>query len=384
MPVIVQKYGGSSLADTARLKAVAKRVVQRKRQGVDLVVVVSAMGDTTDGLLAKAAEVSENAPRRELDMLLTVGERTSMALMSMAIHALGEQAISFTGSQCGVLTTDSHSRARIMEVRPFRVQDELERGRIVIVAGYQGTSYKREITTLGRGGTDLTAVALAAALKAEACEIYSDVDGVLTADPRIVPSALKIETLSFAEMEELSRAGAKVLHRDAVAWARRNGVALYARSTFGGPDAKGTAVRVDPPARPTPVVAVTGRKDMIRVLADAECLAAVDPLLADVPLVQRQVNGGRLRALFTPEDVPEADGLCSAIEAAGATVQRDVGCVTVVGTGLGEDRRVRQAISSRIAGMDSLLTSLSWTAWLPADEVDAAVRDLHDMLINRA
>src|SRR5262247_3807158 len=187
MAVIVQKYGGSSVADVDRLRKVAERVMRTRAEGHEVVVVVSAMGDTTDELLALAKSLSANPDRRELDMLLSAGERISMALLSIAIRELGGEAISFTGSQSGIITNDAHTSARIVEVRPFRVQDELARGKVVIVAGYQGVSYKKEVTTLGRGGSDTTAVALAAALGAEACEIYSDVDGVYSADPRVVP-----------------------------------------------------------------------------------------------------------------------------------------------------------------------------------------------------
>ena len=189
MSIVVQKYGGSSVADVARIKLVADRVMRTRRQGHDVVVVVSAMGDTTDELLALAKQVSANPDRRELDMLLTAGERISMALLSMAIRELGGEAISFTGSQSGIITNDRHVDARIIEVRPVRVQDELAKGRIVVIAGYQGVSSRREVTTLGRGGSDTTAVAMAAALGAEYCEICSDVDGVYTADPRAVPDA---------------------------------------------------------------------------------------------------------------------------------------------------------------------------------------------------
>src|ERR671913_90007 len=196
MAIVVQKYGGSSVADVQKLRQVASRIMRTRDQGHNVVVVVSAMGDTTDELLTLAKQVSANPDRRELDMLLSAGERISMALLSMAIRELGGNAISFTGSQSGIITNDRHVDARIIEVRPFRIQDELARGRIVVVAGYQGVSYKKEITTLGRGGSDTTAVAMAAALDAEYCEICSDVDGVYSADPRVVPSAQRIAMLS--------------------------------------------------------------------------------------------------------------------------------------------------------------------------------------------
>ncbi len=237
MAVIVQKYGGSSVADVQKIALVADRVVAARRAGHDVVVVVSAMGKTTDELItlarraaATAAEGSE-PPRRELDMLVSTGERVTMALLSIAIHARGLDAISFTGSQSGILTNDRHFDARIIEVRPHRIEDELTRGKVVIVAGYQGMSYKREITTLGRGGSDTTAVALAAALGAERCEIYSDVDGVYSADPRVVPEPKHLPVLDLAVLAEMAEAGAKVLNAQAVEWARRSKIAIHARRT---------------------------------------------------------------------------------------------------------------------------------------------------------
>jgi aspartate kinase len=249
-PVIVQKYGGSSVADVDKLGRVADKVVAARKAGHDVVVVVSAMGKTTDGLLSLARQVAvvpggaAEPPRRELDMLLSTGERVTMSLLSIAIQARGFEAISFTGSQCGIITNDRHFDARIIEVRPHRIEDELARGKIVIVAGYQGMSYKREITTLGRGGSDTTAVALAAALSAERCEIYSDVDGVYSADPRAVPDATHLPELDHAMLQEMAECGAKVVCAQAVEWARRAGIAIYARSTFDeGPGARQTVIR---------------------------------------------------------------------------------------------------------------------------------------------
>ena len=233
MRIIVQKYGGSSLADTEKVMKVARSVVQRHEEGLRVVVVVSAMGGTTDDLVAMARKINPDPARRELDMLVTVGERISMALLSMAIQKLGHPAISFTGSQSGIITNASHNHARIIEIRPFRVLDELEKDRIVIIAGYQGMSYNREITSLGRGGSDTTAVAMAAALGAERCEIYSDVDGVYSADPRVVLSARRLEELTYDEMTTMARHGAVVLNPEAVEFARRKGIALYTRASFG-------------------------------------------------------------------------------------------------------------------------------------------------------
>jgi aspartate kinase len=237
MAIVVQKYGGSSVADVEKIVSVAERVLATKRAGNDVVVVVSAMGKTTDGLMelarrtATTAAAASEPARRELDMLVSTGERVSIALLSIAIQARGADAISFTGSQSGILTNDRHFDARIIEVRPHRIQDELARGKIVIVAGYQGMSYKREITTLGRGGSDLTAVALAAALGAERCEIYSDVDGVYSADPRVVDAPKHLPEIDLAMLAEMAEAGAKVVNAQAVEWARRNKVAIIARRT---------------------------------------------------------------------------------------------------------------------------------------------------------
>ena len=232
MPLLVQKYGGTSVGTPERIHHVAERIVRTRRAGTELVVVVSAMADTTDDLLELAGKVSSNSHPRELDMLLTSGERISMALVAMAVNDRGQEAVSFTGSQSGIVTDTSHTRAKILEVKADRIREELKRGRVVIVAGFQGVSRDREVTTLGRGGSDTTAVALAAALGAEACEIYTDVDGVYTADPRIVPNARKLAELSYDEMLELASLGAKVLHNRSVEIARRFRVPIHVRSSF--------------------------------------------------------------------------------------------------------------------------------------------------------
>ncbi|TWE10079.1 aspartate kinase [Rudaeicoccus suwonensis] len=233
MPLVVQKYGGSSLADADSIKRVARRIVDTRKAGNRVCVVVSAMGDTTDELLDLADAVSPDPPERELDMLLTAGERMSMALVSMAIANLGDSARSFTGSQAGVITDDVHGRARIIDVTPGRITEALDAGHIVIVAGFQGVSQNtKEITTLGRGGSDTTAVALAAALKADVCEIYTDVDGIFTADPRIVPTARKIDRITNEEMQEMAASGAKVLMLRCVEYARRFGMPIHVRSSF--------------------------------------------------------------------------------------------------------------------------------------------------------
>ncbi len=233
MGIVVQKYGGSSLADAARIKEVARRITEAKKAGNDVVVAVSAMGDSTDELLELAGGVSPLPPARELDMLLTAGERISMALVAMAISDLGFTARSFTGSQAGVITDSVHGKAKIIDVTPGRISDAIADGHIVIVAGFQGVSQDtKEITTLGRGGTDTTAVALAAALGADVCEIYTDVDGVFTADPRIVPTARKLQRVSYEEMLELAACGAKILHLRCVEYARRYNIPIHVRSSF--------------------------------------------------------------------------------------------------------------------------------------------------------
>jgi len=233
MGLIVQKYGGSSVADAEGMKRVANRIVAAKRDGNQVVVVVSAMGDTTDELIDLAKQITPIPSGRELDMLLTAGERISMALLAMAITNLGHEARSFTGSQAGVITTSAHGRARIIDVTPGRIQEALAEGAIAIVAGFQGISQDtKDVTTLGRGGSDTTAVALAAALEADVCEIYTDVDGIFSADPRVVPNARKLKTVTYEEMLELAASGAKVLHLRCVEYARRYNLPIHVRSSF--------------------------------------------------------------------------------------------------------------------------------------------------------
>ena len=245
MSLVVQKYGGSSVADAESVKRVARRIVEYRKAGHDVVVVVSAMGDSTDDLIDLAQQVSPIPPARELDMLLTAGERISMAVLAMAIANLGSQAQSFTGSQAGVITDESFGKARIIDVTPGRIRSALDDGNVAIVAGFQGVSQTtKNITTLGRGGSDTTAVALAAALDADVCEIYSDVDGVFTADPRIVPSARKIDRINYEEMLEMAASGAKILMLRCVEYARRYGVPVHVRSSFS--QHQGTWVTDDP------------------------------------------------------------------------------------------------------------------------------------------
>ncbi|QQS37997.1 MAG: aspartate kinase [Ignavibacteriales bacterium] len=269
MSIIVQKYGGSSVADPEKLKKIARMIVGLKQQNFDVVAVVSAMGKTTNQLIEMAKSLSENPDKRELDMLLSTGERITMALLCIAINDLGFEAISLTGSQSGIVTNDRNNDARVMEVRPFRVQDELAKGKIVVIGGFQGVSYKRDITTLGRGGSDTSAVALAAALKAERCEIYSDVDGVYTTDPNIIKEAKHLPEISYQQLQEMSEAGAKVLNAQAVQFAKEAKIALYARSTFT--PGKETVIRETAPADRPSVIAVVHETDIVRfILSDKD------------------------------------------------------------------------------------------------------------------
>ena len=241
MPIIVQKYGGTSVASTDRIEHVADRVVQAKEAGLDVIAVVSAMGETTDDLLAMAHGITPAPEPRELDMLLTAGERIAMSLLAIAINARGCRAASYTGSQAGIITDTQHGKAKIVEIRPKRILEAIDAGNVVILAGFQGLSSSYEITTLGRGGSDTTAVAMAAAVGAEVCEICTDVDGVYTADPRVEPRSRKIDEISYEEMLELAASGAKVLQSRSVEYARRHGVRIHVRSSFA--DGAGTWVR---------------------------------------------------------------------------------------------------------------------------------------------
>ena len=262
MTCIVQKYGGSSVADVDKLQTIARLVAEIKEQNLDITVVVSAMGKTTDELVGLAHEISPKPPRREMDMLLSTGERITMSLLSMALQERGLRAVSLTGSQAGIITNDRHNDAQVIEVRPFRVQDEMAKGKVVIIGGFQGVSYKRDITTLGRGGSDTTAVALAAALDAERCEIYSDVDGVYSADPAIAADARHLPELSYPVMQEMSMAGAKVLHSHAVQFAKEKNIAIYARSAFD--PGRETVIRRISPGTISGVQAVVSEKQVER------------------------------------------------------------------------------------------------------------------------
>lgn len=395
-PIIVQKYGGSSVADVEKLGKVADRIVATRRSGNDVVVVVSAMGKTTDGLLGLAKQVAAaggptDPPRRELDMLLSTGERVSMALLSIAIQARGIEAISFTGSQSGILTNDRHFDARIIEVRPHRIEDELARGKIVIVAGYQGMSYRREITTLGRGGSDTTAVALAAALEADACEIYSDVDGVYSADPRAVPQAKHIAELSHEVLQEMAECGAKVICAQAVEWARRSGIAIYARATndpVGG--GRETVVRKLSPNQTLTARAVVGEGNVVLGRTDA---SALDDLLRAAEVAKLSFKdlqvGERGGAFLLPLlNVPDWQGAKATLLATvpSLSLTEGVAAVSVVGDGFAATAEplARFLGALRAAEAKSLLTiatPLRMTAVVEAAKNNAAQAALHERFV---
>lgn len=406
--VVVQKYGGSSVAGPEKIRVVAERIMRTRAAGHAVCVVVSAMGDTTDDLLASAKRLSPNPARRELDMLLSAGERISMALLSIAIRELGGDAISFTGSQSGIITNDRHSDARIIEVRPFRVQDELARGKIVVVAGYQGVSYKKEVTTLGRGGSDTTAVAMAAALGAQWCEICSDVDGVYSADPRVVPAARRIGELAYEEMQEMAEGGARVLNAQAVEFAKEKNIAIYARATRQAPptnagDLDGTVVRRFAPRQPGSVAAVVSEREVL--VLHAQGVPTLDVLRW---LEERGICGKQLHSTSFQGSADGTDGeegttvvlsreniheepaaLRKALERGDqdgfgprARLFDDFGAVSAIGAGINTSYRNVLAGTDclRHAGIvpHGMATSSFRITWLvPNAQLDAAVRVLH-------
>jgi len=396
LPIVVQKYGGSSVADVQKMQKVADRIAATKSAGRDVVVVVSAMGDTTDDLLALAKQVCESPARRELDMLLSAGERISMALLSMALNARGIPAVSFTGSQSGIVTNDAHTNARIVEVRPFRVQDELAQGKVVIVAGYQGVSYRRDITTLGRGGSDTTAVAIAAALEAD-CEIYSDVEGVYTADPRVVPEARRLSELSYEEMQELAESGAKVLNAQAVEFAKERGIVIYARSSHGGPGE--TVIRKQPPRAPGRVAGIASEKGLV-VLTTRAGLEDGLKRMAGI-LDKRQVGGKQLHfqegtgqggsatIVLSLENIhafAELRQELSQTFGKDLLLREGVGAVSAIGAGINASfanlRKFLAALSALGVPLLGLSTSsFRISALLEETNVEEAVRRLHAELV---
>ncbi|SNS47261.1 aspartate kinase [Streptosporangium subroseum] len=404
MALVVQKYGGSSVADATCIKRVAQRIVATKKAGNDVVVAVSAMGDTTDDLLNLAEQVSPLPPARELDMLLTSGERISMALLAMAIANLGQEAHSFTGSQAGVITNATHGKARIIDVTPGRIREALDQGRIAIVAGFQGISQgTKDITTLGRGGTDTTAVALAAALEADVCEIYTDVDGVFTADPRIVPTARKIPGISYEEMMEMAACGAKVLHLRCVEYARRFNMPIHVRSSFSTKE--GTWVVSDPYSEGTemeqPIVSgvahdrseakitVVGVPDkigeaaaIVRTLADAEI--NIDMIVQNVSAAAT----GRTDISFTipATDSQTALGALKKIQdqVGFESLRYDdqIGKISLIGAGMRSHPGITAKFFAALAGVGVNIEMISTSeirisVIVAEDGVDAAVAAAH-------
>ncbi len=399
---VVQKFGGSSVSDAESIKRVASRIVATRRQGHEVVVVISAMGDTTDELLDLAQQVSPKPRPRELDMLLTAGERISAALLAMAINDLGADARSFTGSQAGVITTGTHGDARIIDITPGRIVSALEEGDIVIVAGFQGVSQTtKDVTTLGRGASDTTAVALAAALNAAYCEIYSDVDGVFTADPRIVPSARRIPEIGYEDMLELAANGAKILHLRCVEYARRENVPVHVRSSFS--DRPGTWVKdmdeedgMEQPLitgiahdRSEAKITIIGVPD--RVGEAAAIFTAVADADINIDMIVQNVSSGDAHSTDISFTLAQSDGAKTI--AALAAVQprigfRDViyndhvGKVSVVGVGMrshpGVTARFFQALAEAGINIGMISTSeIRISVVVDSSEVDAAVRAGH-------
>ncbi|WP_019201793.1 aspartate kinase [Tsukamurella sp. 1534] len=403
MALVVQKYGGSSVASAERIRRVAERIVETKRAGNDVVVVVSAMGDTTDELLDLANQVCPAPPAREMDMLLTSGERISNALVAMAIHSLGAEAQSFTGSQAGVITTSKHGAAKIIDVTPGRVQAAIDDGKIVLVAGFQGVSQDtKDVTTLGRGGSDTTAVALAAALNADVCEIYTDVDGIYTADPRIVPNARHLDKVSFEEMLEMAACGAKVLMLRCVEYARGANVPVHVRSSYS--TKPGTIVAgsmEDIPVeeailtgvahdRSEAKITVVGLEDkpgyaarVFRAIADAEI--NIDMVLQNVS----KIDTGRTDITFTlprelgPLGVEKLEALRKEVGFDSVVYDDHVGKVSLVGAGMkshpGVTATFCEALSQAGINIELISTSEIRISVLIRDtELDEAVKVLHD------
>lgn len=408
MALVVQKYGGSSVADAERIKRVAERIVAARKAGNDVVVVVSAMGDTTDELLELAHQVSPLPAGRELDMLLTAGERIAMALLAMAIHNLGYEARSYTGSQAGVITTSAHGRARIIDVTPGRLQSAIDEGAIAIVAGFQGVAQDtKDITTLGRGGSDTTAVALGVALKADMCEIYTDVDGVFTADPRIVRNARHIKQLTYEEMLELCACGAKVLHLRSVEYARRAGLPICVRSSYSqnsGTTVTGsmedlsveqaliTGVAHDRSEAKITIVGVPDEPGEAARIFEAVATAEIniDMIVQNVSTGGAEAQGGgRTDISFTlpKDDGPTAMAALSKVQAAvgftGLLYDDHIGKVSLVGAGMrshpGVAARFFAALAEAGVNIEMISTSEIRVSVVCRDtDLDAAVRAVHD------
>ncbi|CAM3052812.1 MULTISPECIES: aspartate kinase [Dermacoccus] len=402
MSLVVQKYGGSSLADAESIKRVARRIVDTKKAGNDVVVVVSAMGDTTDELLDLAAEVSPAPPSREMDMLLTAGERMSMALVSMAISNLGHSARSYTGSQAGVITDAQHGKARIIDVTPGRITEAIGEGHIVIVAGFQGVSQAtNEITTLGRGGSDTTAVALAAGIKADVCEIYTDVDGIFTADPRIVPTAHKIDRITNEEMQELAASGAKVLMLRCVEYARRFDLPIHVRSSFSHHEGTWVVNQKEGDSVEDPIIAGVahdrseGKITIVGIPDSPGRAAAVFKAIAgvgiNVDMIVQNVSAGTEKKTDISFTVPKEDAgrgveVLKAMqdELGFEQLQYDdqVGKLSLVGSGMrsnpGVSATLFQSLADAGINIEMISTSeIRVSVVTSDDELDEAVRVVH-------
>jgi aspartate kinase len=398
MALIVQKYGGTSLADASRIRRVAERVVATRKAGHDVVAVVSAMGTSTDELVELAQRVSPNPPPRELDMLLTAGERISMSLLAMAIADLGTTAKSFTGSQAGIITDTLHGKARILDVRAGRITEALAAGHAVIVAGFQGVSTEHDVTTLGRGGSDTTAVALAAALGAASCEIYTDVDGVYTADPRIVPEARKLHAVSYEEMLEMAACGARVLVLRSVEYARRYGMVLHVRSSFA--EAEGTWVREEDERMEKAIISGVpydtseAKVTLVRVPdrpgVAARIMRAIARQGVNVDMIVQNVShGGETDISFT---VPKADlqqamvvldKIRDEVGAGDVLADQEIAKVSLVGAGMKSNPGVAAAMFEALAeaGINIEMISTSTiriSCVIRAGDVSTAVRAIHD------
>ena len=369
-PIVVQKYGGSSVADVTRIRRVARRVVDTVHAGHRVVVVVSAMGNTTNELLALARSVTPNPGRRELDLLVSVGERVSMTLLAMAIHELGVPARSFTGSQSGIITDDNHVAARVQEVRPYRLFRALDSGHVVIVAGFQGVSRGGEVTTLGRGGSDTTAVVLTAALGAEWCELCSDVDGIFTADPRVVPDAQRLDALPLDAAVALSRGGAKVLHAQAVEQARSMGVQLHAAAT-AKPSGSGT--RLPPGAAPDQTVGVS--PDTQLVLTELDDLSELPTAVRGAVVHVRQTQERRLQVWVDTRNLPEEDVVPGARPTATVTAVGRALVIDPAKTALAIAASQCVSVHSWWASGESLIFAVD------RHEAETLTRALHEALI---
>jgi aspartate kinase len=395
LQVIVQKYGGSSVSTVEKIRAVARKIVQVRRQGHAVVVVVSAMGDTTDHLLELARQVGPDLALRELDILLSTGETVSAALLSLAIQSLGEKAVALPASQCGIVTNDVHFNARILEVRLDRVKKELARGNVVVIPGFQGVTAQQEITTLGRGGSDTSAVAIAAALEAESCEIYTDVEGVHSVDPRIVPEAVALSELSAAEMQELAWHGAQVIKAEAVEFAKTNGIAVVVRSAFA--DGPGTLIPPEPSQssvyRPhrAEVAGVTGRKDLIRITLNGSQRDEIFAAVAKYDLIFGGLNGtGEASDLFISNlEIPDPDAFIAefAPQFDGAVqLTGELGAVSLIGFGLGSRPAalfdaLRVLEEEDVPVIKSFTGRESLTFVIPRLLVDQSVKRLHRVFV---